>query len=468
MFAVGFLMLLSCGVETDYDKTSEGTKRLSAGGASARSATPDTQARPYTLSAELVDIKNCEGTYEPPLCEKAISHLDRMLESGKGTDRQRASAFAARARILSNSFGQNAEAIQDYEKAIDLYPQSAEFHFNRGNTYLRLNEEERAVSDYNRAIQLDPDGLDIYGSRGWAYHLMGRNDLALRDFTYVLNSRPNDLRALLNRATVLRDLGKRAEAGKDLKNAWRIQPGNPHIRTELVSLGEEAWLETPQEVQLKTSDRLTVYGDLYETDSAAPRPLIVLVHQGDGNARGEYAPIIPRLLSEGFDVLAIDSRLGGGMFEAVNRTVDRNPIRDWKYCDAYPDLVAALDHAKGRKVVVWGSSYSATLALRLAAERPGDVAAVLAFSPASGPAMGDCQPVPYAARVKVPVLVVRPKKELDEPLRRDDFEAFKKQGHETWVADPGAHGSSTLVSDRTGGDVSATWSVVLGFLRKIS
>jgi pimeloyl-ACP methyl ester carboxylesterase len=229
--------------------------------------------------------------------------------------------------------------------------------------------------------------------------------------------------------------------------------------------------DSPQEVQLKTSDQLTVYGDLYEAGSTSSRPLIILVHQGDGNARGEYAPIIPRLRSAGFDVLAIDSRLGGGLFEAVNRTVDRNPIKDWKYCDAYPDLVAALDHAKaqapGRKVVVWGSSYSATLALRLAAERPGDVAAVLAFSPASGPAMGDCQPVPYAARTKVPVLVVRPKKELDEPLRRDDFEAFKKQGHETWIADPGAHGSSTLVSDRAGGDVSATWTAVLGFLRKI-
>lgn len=227
--------------------------------------------------------------------------------------------------------------------------------------------------------------------------------------------------------------------------------------------------ESPKEVQLTTSDQVTVHGDLYETDSA--RPLIVLVHQGDGNARGEYASIIPRLRDAGFDVLAIDSRLGGSLFEAVNRTVDRNPIRDWKYCDAYPDLVAALDYAKARakerKVVVWGSSYSATLALRLAAEHPGDVAAVLAFSPAAGPPMGDCQPVPYAARVKVPVLVVRPKKELDEPVRRDDFEAFKKQGHETWIADPGAHGSSTLVADRAGGDVGATWIAVLGFLRKV-
>jgi hypothetical protein len=50
--------------------------------------------------------------------------------------------------------------------------------------------------------------------------------------------------------------------------------------------------ESPKEVKLTTSDQLTIYGDLYETDSS--RPLIILVHQGDGNARGEYAPIADR------------------------------------------------------------------------------------------------------------------------------------------------------------------------------
>lgn len=229
--------------------------------------------------------------------------------------------------------------------------------------------------------------------------------------------------------------------------------------------------ETAQEVQLSTSDQVTIYGDLHESGSEGARPLIILIHQGDGNARGEYAPIIPRLRGAGFDILAIDSRLGGGLFGAVNRTVEKNPPRDWRYCDAYPDLVAALDYARTRRpkarIIVWGSSYSATLALRLAAERPGDVAAVLAFSPAAGPPMGDCQPVPYAARVKAPVLVVRPRQELDAAPRREDFEALKKQGHTTWVADPGAHGSSTLIAERAGGDTSATWSAVLEFLGKL-
>ena len=57
--------------------------------------------------------------------------------------------------------------------------------------------------------------------------------------------------------------------------------------------------DSPKEVQLKTSEQLTVYVDLYETGTASTRPLIILVHQGDGNAKGEYGPIFPRLRGAG-------------------------------------------------------------------------------------------------------------------------------------------------------------------------
>ncbi len=230
--------------------------------------------------------------------------------------------------------------------------------------------------------------------------------------------------------------------------------------------------QTPKEIELKTSDGLKLFGDWYPRTKAPARALLILIHQGDGSARGDYAPIIPRLLTEGFEVLAIDSRLGGNLFGATNRTVARNAAAEWTYCDAYPDLLSALDYAKAlvpkRSIVVWGSSYSATLALRLAADRPADVAAVLAFSPASGPSMGACQPVPYASRVKLPALVVRPKDELEVASRREDFEAFRKQGHSTFVAEPSAHGSSVLVAERAKGDVGVTWKTVLEFLSRVS
>jgi len=228
---------------TDLLKRYGAQMKLSGGGTSARRGIPaDLQIASQWPSADVVrtDVESCEKAYNTDLCNKAVSHFDRMLESGQGTDRQRASAFAARARILSNSYGQHVKAISDYAKAIDLNPSSSEFHFNRGNTYLRLNENELALADYNEAIRLDPSNLDVYGSRGWAHHLMGRNDLALRDFGHILERRPNELRALLNRATVYKDLGRTTEAVNDLRNAYRNQPGNEQVISHLKELGEKA------------------------------------------------------------------------------------------------------------------------------------------------------------------------------------------------------------------------------------
>ena len=57
-----------------------------------------------------------------------------------------------------------------------------------------------------------------------------------------------------------------------------------------------------------------------------------------------------------------------------------------EYCDVYPDLEAALafalEEAGVSQVIIWGSSYSASLVYRLAAEHPNEVSALVAASPA--------------------------------------------------------------------------------------
>ncbi len=44
---------------------------------------------------------------------------------------------------------------------------------------------------------------------------------------------------------------------------------------------------------------------------------------------------------------------------------------------------------------------------------------------------------------------------------------LRAQGHEVHVLSPGAHGSSTLVADRVGADVSQAWALVLDFLDRV-
>ncbi len=224
----------------------------------------------------------------------------------------------------------------------------------------------------------------------------------------------------------------------------------------------------PQEVIFSTEDGVTIYGDLYAPSETKEGPVLLLFHQGGSDARGEYEPLVGRLLARGLTVLAIDQRLGGNRLGGVNRTVEALGSPAASYCDAYPDLEAALAHMRGEgyrgPTLVWGSSYSATLALRLASEHPEAVRGVLAFSPASGEPMAGCQPEPFVTGLTTPALVLRPALEMQYGHVAEQLDHFRTQGLQTYVAPNGVHGSSMLNARRVHGDVEPTWQVVEAFI----
>lgn len=227
--------------------------------------------------------------------------------------------------------------------------------------------------------------------------------------------------------------------------------------------------EDPVPFELETADGVTVYGSLHG-DPGAARALLLLFHQGGANADAEYGPLVPRLLAEGYAAITIDQRAGGAFLGGENRTAkDRSATPH--YCEAYPDLEAALEfgrrRAQGRDIIVWGSSYSGALALRLAADHP-DLAGVLAFSPAGGEAMGDCPAARFAPRVRIPTLALRPASELDLEHVRRAWEEWDDLGFEQYIAEPGVHGSSMLNEARVEGEVESTWAVVLSFLARVT
>jgi pimeloyl-ACP methyl ester carboxylesterase len=223
------------------------------------------------------------------------------------------------------------------------------------------------------------------------------------------------------------------------------------------------------EITFATDDGITVYGEIYRAaDTPMSAPVILLFHQGGGDTRGEYSPLVSRLMDQGYNLLAIDQRRGGDRFGGVNRTLAGVGDTEYTYCDVYPDLEAALAFAAQYgftgKTAVWGSSYSAALVFRLGVEHPEQIDAVLAFSAASGEPMNGCEPEPYSERITVPVLALRPIREMEVPYVPGQMKLFDEHGHQTYVADPGVHGSSMLNETRVGSSTEATWTVVLEFL----
>ncbi|WP_407050964.1 alpha/beta hydrolase [Methyloraptor flagellatus] len=178
----------------------------------------------------------------------------------------------------------------------------------------------------------------------------------------------------------------------------------------LVASTAVARTESSRQVILPAADGVAVSATLSSAEvgagnSGGGRPIVVLFHQAGGSG-AEYDAIVPHLLKSGFETLAVDQRSGGSGFGRANRTAERLG-RPASFLEALPDLKAAVAWAEaraaGRPVVIWGSSYSASLVFLVAAADP-KVAGVVSFSP--GEYFGRSAPVAEAAaHVSQPIFV---------------------------------------------------------------
>ena len=151
---------------------------------------------------------------------------------------------------------------------------------------------------------------------------------------------------------------------------------------------KEAEKKTPYEtIEFASLDGLKITADLYRAHPDPKTPFLLLCHQA-GWSRGEYREIAPQLVLLGFDCLAVDQRSGGAVGGVENASFARavQAEKPTGFTDAEQDLIATLrwarrHHANGRTLVAWGSSYSASLVLRVAAAHPSLIDTWLAFAP---------------------------------------------------------------------------------------
>jgi len=223
-----------------------------------------------------------------------------------------------------------------------------------------------------------------------------------------------------------------------------------------------------QPVTLTAPDGVTVYGTYYPAANA--RAVILLFHQA-GSSKDEYLEIGPKLQQAGYAALAIDQRVGGGLY-GKNQTMAAYKGKA-DYLGALPDLEAALawakDRAAGRPILLWGSSYSASLVFLVAASKSaeGSVKGVLAFSP--GEYFDDKKIVENAAaKVTMPVFVTSANTPEEEQEARAILSATKSTDRQQFVPKTGIHGSSTLNAAKNPGGSDDNWQPVLAFLKRVA
>ena len=150
--------------------------------------------------------------------KKVVEHYTRALEH----DLQQAAIYNNRgnAYVAINEIN---KGIDDFSKAIGLYPDYTNAYVNRGEAYLRESKIDKAIDDFNTAIKLDPKLAKAYNNCGVAYNKKGEVDKAINNYNMAIQLNPDFAEAYNNRGRVYGDAGDFPKAISDYNKAIKFK-----------------------------------------------------------------------------------------------------------------------------------------------------------------------------------------------------------------------------------------------------
>ncbi len=144
----------------------------------------------------------------------------KLQPNSPGVLTNRAYIYLTRAR--------NDDAMADLNKAIELFvPANAALaRYYRGFDYLRFKDYDHAKEDLDEAIKRAPSNPDPYLTRGDVALAQQQYDAALRDYDEFSKRLPRDPRGLIGRSSALDATGRTDEALAALDKAIALAPNN--------------------------------------------------------------------------------------------------------------------------------------------------------------------------------------------------------------------------------------------------
>ncbi|MDF1547682.1 MAG: dienelactone hydrolase family protein [Bacteroidales bacterium] len=222
----------------------------------------------------------------------------------------------------------------------------------------------------------------------------------------------------------------------------------------------------PEKVYFPSLDSLKITANLYHLNDSAP--VIVLCHQARFN-KFEYDGIALKLLGMGYNCLAVDQRSGGPISSQKNETyleaLKKGKSTD--YIDAEQDIIASVNYVSkkySQPVILWGSSYSSTLALYIGLENE-IVKAVIAFSPGNYLSEAKGSLIDKMKDFKKPFFVTSSKPEAAEVKELLSKVTLSDKQVRFVPESNGNHGSRALWESQEGAE--EYWKALLTFLSKL-
>lgn len=136
--------------------------------------------------------------------------------------------------------GQEAEAMHEYERALELKPDDAMAHYNLANMLARRNRLAEAIVHYQASLRAEPGSADTHNNLGNTFALQARWAEAQVEFAAALRINPDDPVAHNNLGNALVTLGRPAEAVPHYEAALRFvsdQTFHYNLATALAATG---------------------------------------------------------------------------------------------------------------------------------------------------------------------------------------------------------------------------------------
>ena len=185
--------------------------------------------RYWPLTILLLGLAGCGGT--SPGSISAGKSLAELIESGN--------------KALAR--GEIAQALADFNGAVEAQPESAPARERRATAFLKMQKYDQAVNDCNAALKIDSKFVSAYFTRGLAEKDRGNPKKAIEDFSKALDNGPPRADVLMARGALYHSEAKRSikpdeaanflvTALKDFDRAVKLDPHQAECRVQRATI----------------------------------------------------------------------------------------------------------------------------------------------------------------------------------------------------------------------------------------
>jgi len=132
--------------------------------------------------------------------------------------------------------GRSVEAIEHYQKALEINPHYPDANNNLGTVFLNQGRLDEAAGYYHRALEANPSFAEAHNNLGILLTKQGRTAEAIRHYQKAIELNPNRAEFYNNLGNLLATQGRTAAAIEQFQKALEVEPDNAKVHYNLANI----------------------------------------------------------------------------------------------------------------------------------------------------------------------------------------------------------------------------------------